>query len=196
MDYFIFLQIGLFILVFGAALAVNQSRNKKTAALFDALAMKHNGTLLKGNLLSVPRLKLDDEGTEILIFSTPGGRNSPPHTWFQARLSLTRDFKINLYREYNFYKVGKMFGMQDVVLDNPEFDESFIVQGSDELIVRSFFSGDIQAKLLPWKERSAALRIENKQLQFSVPSRFQSEQEYDALIETGRALLRQARELG
>lgn len=196
MDNDTLLRIGFFVLAFIIVLITRNRQNASADVLFETLALKHNGIFMKGNILSGPRLKIDDEGSEIVVFATSGGKNTPPHTWFQAGLSSTMNYKIHLYREYKFYQIGKMLGLQDVKVENPEFDDAFIVQGSEELLVRNFLSSEVQAALLPWKERNAILRIQNKQLQFFVPQRFQQEQEYDQLIETGRLLLRQAKGLG
>jgi len=45
-------------------------------------------------------------------------------------------FRFTVYRKNIFSGIGKWFGMQDITVGEPWFDEAFIVQGNDENQVR------------------------------------------------------------
>ena len=47
--------------------------------------------------------------------------------------------RFTLYRKGLFSELGKLLGMQDIEVGDPEFDEAFIVQGTDEFKVRELF---------------------------------------------------------
>ena len=49
-------------------------------------------------------------------------------------------FRFNIYRRGFFSAAGKMLGMQDVEVGFPEFDDDFIIKGSDESKLRQLFA--------------------------------------------------------
>jgi len=49
-------------------------------------------------------------------------------------------FRFRVYRKSIFSGIGKLFGMQDITVNDPPFDDDFIVQGSDEFRVRQLLS--------------------------------------------------------
>ena len=48
-------------------------------------------------------------------------------------------FRFTIYRKSLFSEIAKWFGMQDIVVGNPLFDEAFIIKGNDERKVRALF---------------------------------------------------------
>ncbi|MEO8129373.1 MAG: hypothetical protein ABI822_19880 [Bryobacteraceae bacterium] len=44
------------------------------------------------------------------------------------------------YRKQIFSELGKMLGMQDVDVGQPDFDRDFIIQGTDEAKLRRLFA--------------------------------------------------------
>jgi hypothetical protein len=49
-------------------------------------------------------------------------------------------FRFWVYRKQIFSELGKMLGMQDVDVGQPEFDRDFIIQGTDETKLRQLFA--------------------------------------------------------
>ena len=49
-------------------------------------------------------------------------------------------FRFTIYRKGFFSDLGKLLGMQDIEVGDPEFDEAFIIKGNDERQVRDLFS--------------------------------------------------------
>ena len=41
-------------------------------------------------------------------------------------------FRFTIYRKGFFSDLGKLLGMQDIEVGDPEFDEAFIIKGNDE----------------------------------------------------------------
>jgi hypothetical protein len=49
-------------------------------------------------------------------------------------------FRFTIYRKGLFSDLGKLLGMQDIEVGDPEFDEAFIIKGNDESRVVNLFS--------------------------------------------------------
>jgi hypothetical protein len=49
-------------------------------------------------------------------------------------------FRFTIYRKGIFSELGKLLGMQDIEVGDPDFDEAFIIKGSDEFRVRDLFA--------------------------------------------------------
>jgi hypothetical protein len=49
-------------------------------------------------------------------------------------------FRFTIYRKGFFSNLGKLLGMQDIELGDPEFDEAFIIKGNDEGKVCGLFA--------------------------------------------------------
>ena len=49
-------------------------------------------------------------------------------------------FRFTIYRKGVFSDLGKLMGMQDIEVGDPEFDDAFIIKGTDESKVRELFS--------------------------------------------------------
>ena len=48
-------------------------------------------------------------------------------------------FRFKVYRKQIFSELGKMLGMQDVEVGQPDFDRDFVIQGTDEGKLRRLF---------------------------------------------------------
>jgi hypothetical protein len=49
-------------------------------------------------------------------------------------------FRFTIYRKGVFSELGKLLGMQDIEVGDPDFDAAFIINGSDEFRVRDLFA--------------------------------------------------------
>jgi len=49
-------------------------------------------------------------------------------------------FRFTIYRKGFFSDLGKLLGMQDIEVDDPDFDAAFIIKGTDEFKVRDLFA--------------------------------------------------------
>jgi hypothetical protein len=67
------------------------------------------------------------------------GKTTHYYTRLRAPYVNPTGFRFNLFRQGFFAKIGKAFGMQDVVIGVPEFDDAWIVQGTDETRLKTIF---------------------------------------------------------
>jgi hypothetical protein len=51
-------------------------------------------------------------------------------------------FRFKVYRKEIFSELGKMLGMQDVDVGQPDFDRDFVIQGTDEGKLRRLFANE------------------------------------------------------
>jgi hypothetical protein len=56
-------------------------------------------------------------------------------------------FRFTIYRKGFFSDLGKMLGMQDMEIGEPEFDDAFIIKGNDEFKLRKML-GDRKIRQL------------------------------------------------
>lgn len=57
------------------------------------------------------------------------------------------DFRLTIYRANPFSEVAKLFGMQDIGVEDATFNRTFIIKGNDSERVRRLFNGEAGEKL-------------------------------------------------
>jgi hypothetical protein len=77
----------------------------------------------------------------LIIDIDPGGgfEGGYAFTTLSAPLQQQIDFKFAIHKEGFFDEVGKFFGMQDIVIGYPEFDDKVIVKTNNENKTRKVF---------------------------------------------------------
>lgn len=76
------------------------------------------------------------------------GKTSTTYTRMRAPYVNWDDFKFRVFREHFFTGLGKVFGMQDVIVGYPEFDQNFVIQGNDERKLRMMFDDALVRELV------------------------------------------------
>ena len=72
-------------------------------------------------------------------FAVSTGKSVVVFTRMRAPYINPDRFRFTIYRRGFFSDIGKSFGMQDVVVGHEEFDQNFIIQGTDEVRLRALF---------------------------------------------------------
>jgi hypothetical protein len=73
-------------------------------------------------------------------YKVSDGHTTATYTRMRAPYINPDRFRFTIYRRGFFSDLGKMLGMQDIEVGNPEFDEAFIIKGNDEPKVQALFS--------------------------------------------------------
>jgi hypothetical protein len=68
-------------------------------------------------------------------------------------------FRFTIYRKEFFSNLGKLLGMQDIEVGEPDFDEAFIIKGNNEDRVRALFGN---AKIRQMIEAQPKIRLKVK----------------------------------
>jgi hypothetical protein len=67
------------------------------------------------------------------------------YTRMRAPYINPENFRFSIYRKGIFSELGKLLGMQDIEVGDPEFDEAFIIKGNEETtVVRLFDNSKIR----------------------------------------------------
>jgi hypothetical protein len=73
-------------------------------------------------------------------YTVSTGHTHETFTRMRAPFVNSNNFRFTLYRKGLFSGLGKLLGMQDIEVGDPEFDDAFIIKGNDEFKVRDLFS--------------------------------------------------------
>ncbi|MDX1811810.1 MAG: hypothetical protein R3240_07685 [Gammaproteobacteria bacterium] len=84
---------------------------------------------------------------ELVIDIDPGGgfESGYQYTSFKAPVASEHDFRFALHHQGLIDTAGKFFGMEDVVIGYPEFDEALIIKTDDRERTHRIFS-DVQVR--------------------------------------------------
>ena len=86
---------------------------------------------------------------DIDIHPDLGEEGEKPITSFSAQLPDETTFRFNIEKQGLKHQIGKLFGMQDVIIGQTEFDKKFLIQSNDEAKVKEVFSAaEISDELL------------------------------------------------
>jgi hypothetical protein len=75
-------------------------------------------------------------------YTVSTGKSSTTYTRIRAPYINRDNFRFTIYRKSIFSGIGKMLGMQDVEIGDPQFDEDFIIKGNNEHQLRYLFAND------------------------------------------------------
>ncbi|MVM32107.1 DUF3137 domain-containing protein [Spirosoma sp. HMF4905] len=81
-------------------------------------------------------------------YTVSTGKTHTVYTRIRAPYVNMDGFRFKLYRKGLFSNLGKKFGMQDVEIGFPEFDDQFIIQGNDESKLQLLFKNPIIRRLI------------------------------------------------
>ncbi|MEM7234232.1 MAG: DUF3137 domain-containing protein [Planctomycetota bacterium] len=69
-------------------------------------------------------------------FTVSDGKTSSTYTRLRAPFVNKDGLYFKIYREGFFSSIGKFFGMQDIAIGDPYFDDTFVIKGNDEEKIR------------------------------------------------------------
>ncbi len=169
---------------------------KKQKKLLEEQMFKRNGKVVSVGFFTFPKLLFNYYGYDTTLYSTPGGRNRPPYTYASSLFRFSRDVRLTLYSEGVFTKLGKLIGMQDIQIGNTEFDNTFIVKGSEEFFVKRFLTPKVQQKLLSLKDKNPYLQMTQDKLVLRITYIPKDTEDYDNFIDTALSLLESLQKFG
>src|SRR3954453_20346655 len=85
--------------------------------------------------------------------------SSTTYTRLRAPYVNPDGFRFTIYRKGFFSDLGKLLGMQDIEVGDPDFDEAFIIKGNDESRGRALFS---EPKIRQMIQAQPKIRLEVK----------------------------------
>jgi len=95
------------------------------------------------------------------------GNTNVTYTRMRAPYVNKDGFRFTVYRKGLFSDLGKLLGMQDIEIGQPEFDDAFIIKGNDEIKVRALF-GNRKIRHLIDKQPHIHLTVQDDERGFNI----------------------------
>ena len=130
-------------------LALFTSVKKK---VWKQMAAQLNVDFKKGNWLECDKVFARHKEWTITLDTVDDG-NATTITRFRAPFINKYGFRFTLYRENFFTKLGKKMGIQDVEIGDTDFDNAFVIQGTDEYKLWKFFKNDRIRELIHFQPK-------------------------------------------
>lgn len=196
-SFFPSMIIGIIIVISIIAITFNIKKGNKLKKVLENQAIKRNGEVInRFHGFAYPMLKFDYDFNEFMVYSVPGGKNHPPHTYVNVNLTYPVSHHMRLYKEYFASKIGKKLGTQDIEIGFDSFDNDIMVKGSDEYFVRSVLSYKVQDSVLKIiRNYKAGITLNKNKLLISVQRIVSEDFVYDDLIDTATAIVDQLKEI-
>ena len=128
---------------------------KSKLKIWEQLAEELGGRFVKGKGLKKDKVMARHREWVISLdhFVRSSGNTHIPMTRIRAPYVNRDDFIFRIYRKGLFPGIGKLFGVQDIVIGYPEFDDPFIIQGNDEKKLRMLFDHQDIRDLISFQPR-------------------------------------------
>lgn len=188
---FVVFFIPFAVIIIFLLLRTSKKDKEELTKILQPQALQRNGTVKK-DPLGYLRLYFSDAGVEVSVKGDKGrGRYEDPSTILETEIVSHKNIKIHVSTEGVFAKLAKAVVGEDIQTGNPEFDKKFLVKGNEPLQAMHLLTLEIQQKLLELEQYSPLIDIKDGIFQFAVGVYFREQQQYDAFIDAGLAVLRQ-----
>jgi len=158
------------LILIGISFLIIRHKAKNITDNYNILVQRYDGEIKPAGFFGYPVLNLVHQNFKVAVRSVYGGKNRPPYTHFEIKNVKSINYKVVIYRESFFGKVGKILGMQDIQINNPIFDEAFVIKSDSEMRLRNLLTPEFQQLLMAIKDHNPELRIENSEMRLSIPS--------------------------
>ena len=128
------------------------------------LAEEMHGEFNEGTLLTQAKLPLATKPwtAHLKMHTHPIGKAITETTVIAVPYAPLHEFKLAVHNSSTIEEVAKIFGMQDVVVGDAQFDKEFIVQGNNAGLLRELFA-DANLRELMLGQKSLNLSIVDHQ---------------------------------
>jgi hypothetical protein len=116
-------------------------KRDKLGQAWSDLAVELHGTIEENRRGSLQRIRLPHRGWTLLLerYVVSTGHGSHTYTRMRVPIRPRVPFRMRVFRDNALYRVGKLFGMQDIVAGDPNLDREFVLQSDTESVVISLF---------------------------------------------------------
>ncbi len=140
---FIFLVIGAIVFFVVKSGQATQEQWKTAAQRLHLTYRPGGGMGLSGGIYGT----LNDHRVEVSTFTKGSGNSSSTYTRYRIEYRNPVPVDMKITRQGMMQGIGKAFGMQDIEVGNPAFDDYLLVKGADPDAVRGFLSIEIQSAI-------------------------------------------------
>ena len=106
--------------------------------IWQKLSADLNARYVSGRWGTGDKVQVDHAGWTLTLdtYVVPAGKTMLVFTRMRAPFVNPTGFRFRVYRKSIFTGLGKWFGMQDIEIGDPPFDDGFVIQSADETRVR------------------------------------------------------------
>jgi hypothetical protein len=115
--------------------------------VFQRLAWRYSGRAIAGGLITPGGFMFNYAGAAVTVEGKRGGEGESDSTQIQIDWP-DHSTRCEIYPERFSSRLGKLFGMTDVEVGSPEFDNLFVVTGDAESRLRELVTPDVQQAIL------------------------------------------------
>ena len=118
--------------------------------IWSQIAAEIGGDYIDGGFWGKDKLIYSHDDWEILLdtYTVNSNNSSTTYTRMRAPFINNGSFNFKIYNEGFFSSIGKLFGMQDILIGDSFFDEQFIIKANDEAKVRELLSDSTMKSLI------------------------------------------------
>jgi len=124
---------------------------KHKRKIWKQLAEQLDGEYFRGNMIKTDRVEAY-HGDWMITFDT-FIVDKVIYTRIRAPYVNRDDFTFKIFREHLGYRIVKVFGMKDIEVGYPHFDQDFIIQGSDERKLLMMFANPKIRELISYQPK-------------------------------------------
>lgn len=130
---------------------------------WEELSENLGGVYTRATFLKPEKVDFEYQNIKIVLDSYMVMVGNAPITYTRVRsiFKNPRQLKLKLYKEGFLSQIGKMLGMQDIVVNDVELDQRYIIKGNDEVIIGKLLT-DYRLKQLLISDKPVELEINNK----------------------------------
>lgn len=117
--------------------------------IWSQIASDIGGNYDDGGFWGKDALRYQSGNWEITLDTyTTGSENSTTYTRMRAPFVNKDGLYFTVYREGFFSSIGKAFGMQDIEVGDPYFDQEFIIKGNNEAKIKQLLNDPTLKQLI------------------------------------------------
>jgi len=155
--------------------------------VFESQALKRNGSVT-GSFMRY-NLTFSYRDSPITVSEYPGSKYQSAYTRVVTSVKNPGLQHVKIYCETLASDIGKKLGKQEIQIGINEFDEKFMIQGTDEYFVINLLTSNIQDKLLALRGYRPTVTLENSELKVNVPRVLKTDEGYDLLIDAALIII-------
>lgn len=123
--------------------------------IWEQLCHEVDGQFVGGGFFKGSKAILSHGGWDFTLDTFSSGNQNSRTTYTRLRAPyVNRDgFRFEVYREGLFSGICRLFGMQDIVVGVPQFDDDFVIKGNDKSKLRELFSKSALRRLVQAQPR-------------------------------------------
>ncbi|MCE7995346.1 MAG: DUF3137 domain-containing protein [Roseivirga sp.] len=119
--------------------------------IWSQIANEIGGELIDGGFWDKDMLEFRHKQWAIVLdtYKSPGSNHSTStYTRMRVPFVNTTNFYFNIYQENFFSSIGKLLGMQDIIIGDRFFDDQFVIKSNSDVTIKRLLDSDKLKQLI------------------------------------------------